>query len=147
MNNDNEHLEAISDGLATKLGEHGLRATRQRELIYGVLLGERDHPTADEVFARAKSEMPSISLATVYNCLETLVLCDLVKPVNFEREPTRYCPNLKQHAHFHDTNTGQVFDVDLDGGTVDLLRKILPPGLKAKSIDVTFRGSARKSLS
>jgi len=138
----NQHLEATQTALNEKLGANGLRATRQRELIYDVLLGERDHPTADEVFARAKKDMPSISLATVYNCLETLVQCDLVKPVNFEREPTRYCPNLKQHAHFHDMSTGQVFDVDLDDRTVNGLRKILPSGLEATSIDITFRGSA-----
>ena len=47
--------------------------TKQRKVVYDVLLDEpRDHPTASEVFMRAKHQMPSISLATVYNCLETL---------------------------------------------------------------------------
>ncbi len=130
------------DELCEKLGAHGLKATRQRELIYEVLLARRDHPTADELFARAKGVLPSISLATVYNCLETLMQCDLVKPVNFEREPTRFCPNLRQHAHFHDSRTGRVFDVDLDEKTLATLRKALPAGLDACSIDVTFRGTA-----
>lgn len=76
--------------LSEKLEQSGLRATRQRELIFGVLQEQRDHPTADEVFVRAKAEMPSISLATVYNCLETLAQCNLVKQVNFDRGPTRY---------------------------------------------------------
>ncbi|HAV12834.1 MAG TPA: transcriptional repressor, partial [Opitutae bacterium] len=81
--------------------EHsGQRSTKQREHIFSVLLEKRDHPTADEVYARAKSDMPTISLATVYNCLETLVETSLIRQVNFEREPTRYCPNLTQHAHF-----------------------------------------------
>ena len=44
----------------------GLRATPQREHVYSVLLNKRDHPTADEVFARVKAKMPTISLATVY---------------------------------------------------------------------------------
>ena len=69
--------------------EHsGQRSTKQREHIFSVILEKRDHPTADEVYARAKGEMPTISLATVYNCLETLVESGLVKQVNFEREPT-----------------------------------------------------------
>ena len=52
----------------------GLRMTKQRKVVYGVLIDEkRDHPTASEVFTRAQNRMPSISLATVYNCLETLV--------------------------------------------------------------------------
>ena len=34
---------------------------------------KRDHPTAEEVFIRAKRGMPEISMATVYNCLDALV--------------------------------------------------------------------------
>ncbi|MGH8017523.1 MAG: Fur family transcriptional regulator [Opitutaceae bacterium] len=132
--------------LNEKLGASGLRATRQRELIFGILRASTDHPTADEVFARAKREMPSISLATVYNCLETLARCDLVKPVNFERESTRYCPNLKEHAHFHDVDSGRVYDIELDASTVARLRKVLPDGFAASSIDITFRGAANKSV-
>ena len=72
-----------AEALAQKLADSGLRSTPQREVVYDVLLRKRDHPTADEVFARVKSGLPSISLATVYNCLETLVQCDLVRAVNF----------------------------------------------------------------
>lgn len=128
--------------LTAKLEQSGLRATRQRELIYGILTSQRDHPTADEVFARAKKDMPSISLATVYNCLETLAQCNLVKPVNLERQPTRYCPNLHEHAHFHDEATGRVFDIELDPRTVAKIRAVLPEGYAASSVDITFRGQA-----
>lgn len=130
------------NALTEKLGQSGLRATRQRELIYGILLAQRDHPTADEVFARAKQEMPSISLATVYNCLETLVGCQLVKQVNFERQPTRFCPNLHEHAHFHDEVTGRIYDVDLDERTLAKLRNALPDGFEPHAVDITFRGVA-----
>jgi Fur family peroxide stress response transcriptional regulator len=128
--------------LTEKLGENGLRATRQRELIYGIITDQPDHPTADEVFARAKRDMPSISLATVYNCLDTLVQCNLVKQVNFERQSTRYCPNLHEHAHFHDEATGRVYDVDLDARTLAQLKAILPAGYEANSVHITFRGRA-----
>ncbi len=130
--------------LTEKLGENGLRATRQREHIYSILVEQPDHPTADEVFARAKRDLPSISLATVYNCLETLVQCNLVKQVNFERQSTRFCPNLHEHAHFHDEATGRVYDVDLDARTVTRLRAILPEGFEATSIEITFRGRAAR---
>ncbi|MBE2214484.1 MAG: transcriptional repressor [Opitutaceae bacterium] len=128
--------------LTEKLGQSGLRATRQRELIYGLLLEQRDHPTADEVYARAKQEMPSISLATVYNCLETLVGCHLVKQVNFERQPTRFCPNLHEHAHFHDEKTGRVYDIDLDDRTLAKLRTVLPEGFEPRAVEINFRGVA-----
>jgi Fur family peroxide stress response transcriptional regulator len=134
-----------SDGLAQKLADSGLRSTPQREVIYGVLLNKRDHPTADEVFARVKTEMPGISLATVYNCLETLVQCNLIRQVNHERGPTRYCPNLTPHAHFHDEATGATYDIDLPAPLLSQLKTILPPGYDASAIEVTFLGKARKA--
>lgn len=122
------------------LTKHGLRATRQREHIFRILLSKRDHPTADEVYARARSGMDSISLATVYNCLETLVGCGLVRAVNYEREPTRFCPNLSEHAHFQDRKTGRVYDVDLPPETMEQLRKVLPDGYQADTIELYFHG-------
>jgi Fur family peroxide stress response transcriptional regulator len=110
--------------------------------VFNVLLQKRDHPTADEVFARVKAEMPTISLATVYNCLETLVQCRVVRAVNFERGPTRYCPNQRPHAHFHDERTGSTHDIDLPAGLLDQVKTILPPGYDAKSVEIIFRGKA-----
>lgn len=126
--------------LEAALTEHGLRNTRQREHVFKILLFKRDHPTADEVYARARNDMDSISLATVYNCLETLVSCGLVRAVNYEREPTRYCPNLSQHAHFQDRKTGRVYDVDLPESVMNELHRILPPGYEADSVELYFHG-------
>ncbi len=136
-----------ADTLAQKLADSGLRATPQREVVYNVLLQKRDHPTADEVFARVKSERPTISLATVYNCLETLVSCDLVRAVNFERGPTRYCPNLRPHAHFHDEATGATYDIDLPPAVLTKVSAVLPPGYDAKSVEIIFRGQVQPSPS
>lgn len=133
-----------ADALAQKLADSGLRSTPQREVVYNVLLKKRDHPTADEVFARVKSELPTISLATVYNCLETLAQCDLIRAVNFERGPTRYCPNLRPHAHFHDEQTGKTHDIDLPPNLLETVHSVLPSGFDAKSVEIIFRGKATK---
>ncbi|MFM9954434.1 MAG: Fur family transcriptional regulator [Opitutaceae bacterium] len=135
-----------AEALAQKLADSGLRSTPQREVVYDVLLRKRDHPTADEVFARVKSGLPTISLATVYNCLETLVQCDLVRAVNFERSPTRYCPNLRPHAHFHDEQTGKTHDIDLPPELLEKVSAVLPVGYDAKSVEIIFRGKATKAV-
>lgn len=137
----------LSDSLAQKLADSGLRNTPQREVVYHALLQKRDHPTADEVFARVRPELPAISLATVYNCLETLVQCELVRAVNFERGPTRYCPNLRPHAHFHDDATGSTHDIDLPADLLANIKSILPPGYEPEAVEITFRGKASPSES
>ncbi|MGB0744166.1 MAG: Fur family transcriptional regulator [Opitutales bacterium] len=122
------------------LERSGLRSTKQREHIFSVLLEKLDHPTADEVYARARSEMSTISLATVYNCLETLSASGLIKQVNFEREPTRYCPNLTSHAHFYCKESGEIEDISLPEEIIDQLKACLPKGHTAHRIDIAFDG-------
>lgn len=119
----------------------GLRMTRQRSEVYKVLLDHRDHPTAGEVYERAKHNMPGISLATVYNCLEALVQHGAVRQVNFERESSRYCPNLSEHGHFHDEQSGRIIDVPLKKGAKlsDLLD--LPDGARIDNLEITLRGT------
>lgn len=118
----------------------GLRMTRQRQEVYRILQLERNHPTANDVFMRVKDRLPNISLATVYNCLEALVQHGIIRQVNFERESSRYCPNLSEHGHFHDAATGVIHDVDFKPGInlADVLN--LPPGAVIDDIEITLRG-------
>jgi Fur family peroxide stress response transcriptional regulator len=115
-----------------------LRDTPQRRHVYDLLLHKRDHPTATEVFLRAKKTMPSISLATVYNSLETLVGCGLVKQVHVDREPTRFCPNLDEHGHFVCEKCGHVYDIDL---APDRRQQWdLPKGFVVSAHEISLRG-------
>jgi Fe2+ or Zn2+ uptake regulation protein len=118
----------------------GLRMTRQRQEIYRILIEQRNHPTANEVFMRAKDRLPNLSLATVYNCLEALVQHGIIRQVHFERESSRYCPNLREHGHFHDASTGVIHDIDFKPGVnlTDVLE--LPPGAVIEDVEITLRG-------
>lgn len=121
----------------------GFRLTKQRREVYGVLLETRDHPSAVQVFNRVQQKMPSISLATVYNCLETLTQCGLVQQVNFDRSPSRFCPNTQQHAHFVCTQCGGVHDVDLpDPSELSRLWR-LPEGYVVNHYEFSLRGLCR----
>ncbi|RYD21826.1 MAG: transcriptional repressor [Verrucomicrobiaceae bacterium] len=118
----------------------GLRMTRQRQEVYRILMEERNHPTANDVFMRVKDRLPNISLATVYNCLEALVQHGIIRQVNFERESSRYCSNKQEHGHFHDQSTGVIHDIGIKPGInlADFLE--LPPGALVDDFEITLRG-------
>lgn len=121
----------------------GFRWTRQRREVFALLDGHRDHPTAAEIYTRVRETLPDISLATVYNCLETLVGAGLVKQVNFERGPSRYCPNQREHAHLYDETSGEIHDVELKPG-VDLHRIFkLPRGMRITRAEISLMGRPR----
>jgi Fe2+ or Zn2+ uptake regulation protein len=126
----------LSPQISQRLAASGIRLTRQREEVLGILLQKRDHPTAAEVFLRAKRHMPSISLATVYNCLEALVQNGLVKQVNLDRAPTRFCPNLLKHSHFFCERCGSVHDVAAPAASVWKLGA----GFVVSHAEVAFKG-------
>lgn len=124
--------------------EKGFRFTDQRRAVYDALMDQRDHPTAVEVFMRVKGKVPSISLATVYNCLETLTGCGLVKTVNHDRESARYCPNLEEHAHLFCEGCGGVTDIPLRAKRRAYDIWELPEEVTISHHEISFRGRCPK---
>jgi Fur family peroxide stress response transcriptional regulator len=133
MNSVEKKMPRINERLATS----GFRFTPQREHVYNVVLQERDHPTAEQVFLRAKKGMPDISMATVYNCLDALVKCGLVKQVNLDRGAMRFCPNMHEHCHFYCEDCGGVYDIDLTRAKPEIP---MPRGFKTTQLEVSIRG-------
>ena len=123
--------------LGERLATSGFRFTAQRRHVYDVLLQRRDHPTAEEVFVRTRRQMPDISHATVYNCLDALVQCGLVRQVQLERGATRYCPNMEEHCHYYCDACGAVFDVALPPDAPSMPR---PKGFKIDHYEIAVHG-------
>lgn len=130
-------VQKKSPRIHERLATGGFRFTSQRQQVYEVLLEKRDHPTAEEVFFRARQQSPDISMATVYNCLDALVKCRLVKHVKVNRGASRFCPNMHEHCHFHCQNCGAVYDVDFDGTESAIP---VPRGFKATQFEVSIHG-------
>lgn len=122
-----------------RLASCGLRMTPQREHVFTVVCRELDHPTAEQVFLKAKESMPEISMATVYNCLDKFVEHALLRLVQLDRGATRYCPNMHDHSHYYCEECGDVFDVDFDR---EKLRQVLdlPKGVVPMGYEVAVRG-------
>lgn len=128
--------------LNERLATSGFRFTAQRQHVYDVLVNDCDHPTAEEVFMLAKRGMPDISMATVYNCLDTLVKSHLIRQVNLDRAATRYCPNMQEHSHFYCDLCGRVFDIN--GQTVT---PSLPRGFQMNHREISLRGTCSECAS
>lgn len=102
--------EALSV-LREALEANGQRYTEQRAAVYRCLLATDSHPTADDVFIAVRSEIPDISLATVYKALEALVGCDLAVKLTYGDGSARYDGRTDPHPHARCLVCGTVIDV------------------------------------
>jgi len=127
--------------LNERLVARGFRPTSQREHVYRVLAEQRDHPTAEQVFMRAKKGMPEISMATVYNCLDALTKSGVVREVNVNAGAMRYCPNMEEHCHFYCDQCGEVYDIHFDGSHSGVA---LPKGFQASAFELAIHGACPK---
>ena len=88
----------------------GLKATPQRICVLKALSGHT-HPSIDELYAQIKKEHPSISLATVYKNLSTLVDENLVVEISMPNQKSRYDIYEEEHIHVVCKHCGAVYDM------------------------------------
>ncbi len=97
--------------LREALETNGHRFTDQRAAVYRFLSSTDKHPTADEVFRAVHSEVPVISLATVYKSLETLVGCGLAVKLGYANGSARYDGRTDPHHHARCLACSRMFDL------------------------------------
>jgi Fe2+ or Zn2+ uptake regulation protein len=107
-----QHQErSIDDVLREALEANGQRFTEQRAAVYRYLVTTDTHPTADEVFLSVRTEVPVISLATVYKGLETLVGCGLAVKLSYGDGSARYDGRTDPHHHARCLGCSKMFDI------------------------------------
>jgi Fur family ferric uptake transcriptional regulator len=98
------------------LRDAGVRVTRPRRVIVGILSETDDHPDALEIFRRAVVIDDSISLSTVYRTMKLLEGLGAIHRHAFEGGPSRFerAPS-DHHDHLIDIDTGDVIEFKSEG--------------------------------
>ncbi|WP_299249214.1 Fur family transcriptional regulator [uncultured Cytophaga sp.] len=99
-------FEEIKD----KISDYGLKATHQRLVVYDALQKTSLHPSAEDVYDLIHLDNPSITLATIYNTLDSFVEAKLISKVSTEAGKSRYDFNTHQHHHIYLSNTDEIID-------------------------------------
>jgi Fur family ferric uptake transcriptional regulator len=127
----------LSDvALAQLLRAHGLRATAQRRAIYGLFAGTANgHLSAEEVFQRARAQLPELSRATVYNALGELAEAGLLGVVEGPG-PRQFDANVSPHHHFRCRRCSALHDIE--PARVELTLR--EPGFEVERAHVLLEG-------
>jgi len=98
----------------SKYKETGLKLTPQRLAVMAFLENNRSHPTAEDVYRHVVRRFPTMSLATVYNTLETLTTRGRLKEITIDAEKRHYDPDLRSHHHAICTGCKKIVDIFAD---------------------------------
>lgn len=139
-------IEDIKDKILSK----GLKATVQRIYVYKMLLETREHPTAEDVFKAVSTVIPTISLSTIYNTLETLYDHKLINKVQTENGIVRYDAYTDIHHHIYSENgeiIGDYYDPELDKILSDYFSQKKINDLEIKEIKLQIKCSTKNQRS
>lgn len=125
---------------AERLREHGLRVTRPRLAVLEVL-AEGGHFEVEEIAARVRTRLDSVSTQAVYDVLGALARVGLARRIEPAGSPAKYEARAgDNHHHVVCRGCGAIGDVDCVVGAAPCLVPSVHQGFVIDEAEVTFWG-------
>jgi len=131
--------EKTEEQTTARLRESGLRPTRQRMELAGLLFREGDrHATAESLHDEAAKAGIKVSLATVYNTLHQFTEAGLLRQVVVDAARSYFDTNIGDHQHFYCEDENRL--IDIPGESIEIAGVPTPPkGTRIDRVDVVIR--------
>ena len=133
---DERHMEAFRRTCVEK----GLAVTHQRQVIYRALISMPEHPTPESVYEVVRSEIPTISLGTVYKNIKTFLSAGLLRAVTLHHESLRLDANVAHHYHLVCTRCKSITDLPADDLEPIQFRRTPPRGFRVQNYSLEVHG-------
>jgi Fe2+ or Zn2+ uptake regulation protein len=130
--------------ISTPIKDLGL--TKQREVVLEVIRASHSHLTANQVFAEAKVQLPSISFATVYNSLRFLKEAGHIAEIEFGSGASRFDRITSRHDHALCTKCGALVDIEMKLPANLVAEAAERSRFRAESLEFTLRGVCPECL-
>ncbi len=119
-----------------------MRYSQQKEVILNLIYSTKSHPTVDWIYNNARTQIPNISLGTVYRNLKQLEKDKLIMTI-FDGNIARYDSNMEQHDHLKCNICGDL--IDINKNNIDISKTILRNfNFKVTDIEMTISGTCKK---
>ena len=124
-----------------RLRAAGLKVTAPRLAVIEAFPAEPGHLSADDIYARVTTTLPSTSLQAVYGVLTAFVAAGLLRKIEPAGSAALYEKRIgDNHHHLVCTSCNAVTDVDCVIGEAPCLTPSSTNGFAIHSAEVTFWG-------
>lgn len=125
-----------------KIQESGLKATHQRIAIYREMQ-DLGHACADMVAEKLKDSFPTLTVATIYNVLDSFVEVGLLVKRFSSNNKMYFDVNTYDHVHIYDEQLNAYRDYndpELVKMVTDYLKNVKIPNFNFRTVDIQILG-------
>ena len=134
-----------SDEAVERLKSKSIKPSMQRVAIMDFLIGNRTHPSVDDVYRDLAPTMPTLSKTTVYNTLKLFSEKGAALMLTIDESRVNFDGDTSPHTHFLCKGCSKIYDLQMSASIKEVVGMSIA-GHQISEIHYYYKGVCKACL-